>query len=623
MADFTRFPEAFQKAGIKYTEEPGWRNHGHGDIVQFQFIVVHHTAGGNDSGDIRIVRDGRAGLPGPLSQIVLKRNGEPHIVAAGVSWHAGYGPAMWGAPAGSGNYYSIGIEGVSNGYNDWTPAQRAAYPKVVAAILKEAGLPSDRWIFHRDYNKVDGKIDPAGFDWVWFRDEVNKAYNKSNKTAIQECRERCPALGKKTIVEDELPTLDGAGRWAGYENGNIFWHPNFGAHAVIGGFFRKYAELNFEVGFLGYPLESEKPGPDGGSAMGFQNGALYSHPKYGVFYSTGAIRSAWGAYNYEHGRYGYPISDEKKLPDGKGVMQEYQRGFCYFTPDTGAHWIEGRIWDEYSNQGWEQNLGYPTTDELDTVNQSGRFNHFENGSIYYKWGTSHAWTVKGDILKVWSELGYERGRLGFPINNQRDEDGKLRQDFEGGSIIDTDKDITVIMNDQEIPLPKVEEKVEQEEKPVGYQPTKDEEFLLPSHEMSGGISFFANHNDASTKGRSMGISGESADTPNDQWFCAMRFAYVATKEHPSNPAWVKPTDRSDISQEEKFRLKKYLVGRRLKVTNPVTNKSVIVRPADWGPAAPSRVIDVSETTIKSLGAQTDDVVHVEWVDPSTPLGPVV
>jgi hypothetical protein len=625
MADYLGYEEAFKQAGIRYTAEPDWRNRGHGDIISPNFIVVHHTAGGNDAGDIRIVRDGRSDLPGPLSQLLLKRNGEPHIVAAGVAWHAGYGPAMWGAPAGNGNYYSIGIEGISNGRNDWTDAQRREYPRVVAALLKHMKLPADRWIFHRDYNKRDGKIDPVGFDAGWFRDEVNRHYNATNKTAIEECYDRNPALGKKTIAERERPTADGIGRLAYYENGHILWHPAHGAHALIGPIFKKYAENNFEVGFLGYPVGDQIPLRDKGYAQGFQNGSIYGSERYGAFIVNGAIGDAWAASKWEGGPYGYPISDEKKLPDAIGVLQDYETGHVYYSPGTGAKFIQGLIWDEFSNQGFERGLGYPLTDEMSTPVKEGRYNHFQNGSIYYKWGTGRAFTIKGTYEKVYSDLGWENSRLGFPISNEYAHGAGTRQDFEGGSIEIDPTDTEIIINGQYIAtqpsfsVPPTETVVE---KPKGYQPTAEELELLPEVEKRGGISFFANHNDPTTKGRKMGISGESADQPQDQWFCAMRFGYVGTMPNPSNPAWIKPRNRTDISEAEKFRLKKYLVGRKLKVTNPANGKSIVVRPADWGPGVPKRNIDVSETAIKALGAQTDTQVVVEWVDPSTNVGPV-
>lgn len=149
-----------------------------------------------------------------------------------------------------------------------------------------------------------------------------------------------------------------------------------------------------------------------------------------------------------------------------------------------------------------------------------------------------------------------------------------------------------------------------------YEPTLEERRLLTTPQI-GGISFFANHNDPSTRGRRMGISGESADNPDDQWFAACRFNYVLSQMQDNG--WIKPVNHPDIPEKEKYYLKSYLVNRRIKIT--FGDRSIVVRPADWGPSPAKRVIDVSETALKQLGAKTDDQVLIEWVDPKTPLGP--
>lgn len=140
--------------------------------------------------------------------------------------------------------------------------------------------------------------------------------------------------------------------------------------------------------------------------------------------------------------------------------------------------------------------------------------------------------------------------------------------------------------------------------------------------MRGGCSHFANPDDASTRGRKMGISGEPADNPNDQWYCAMRFNYCQIQDDPSNKYWVKP-----VPGTSDLRLKSILPNLRLKVTNPATGKAVVVRPADWGPGAWAkpggpkyRVVDLSAGALAALGASTDDTVQVEWVDRNTPVG---
>lgn len=465
MADWDKFPEAFRAFGINFTEEPGWRTRGHGDMNSFNFLVIHHTASANnDASGIGPVTRGVAGLPGPLAQLCLKRNGDPHIIAQGVCWHAGYGNAMWGAPAGMGNYYSIGIEGIDSGRNTWTPEQRAMYPRVVAALLKYAGLPSDRWIFHRDYNKRDGKIDPVGFDWTWFRDEVNRHYNAGGqppapqKSEIQKCRDRNPWLGDKTSEGDELVLPIGDhGRAAFYKNGAVYFSAVTGAQAINPEILQKYGSMGYEGSFLGFPINSTHDLNTDGTlrAQAFEGGSIYWSKSNGAFVVNGRIGTKWASFNWEKGFLGMPITDEIVLPDKVGVLQAYQGGHIYHSPNTNAYAISGIIWDRFSKESYERGLGYPLSDQTNTPMKPGKFQIFEYAHVYSKEGTNRAFAVYYDFMEIYERMGYENSRLGFAISNKELVNGTSntwKQHFEGGSIqINRDnKEIILFINGEQI-----------------------------------------------------------------------------------------------------------------------------------------------------------------------------
>lgn len=632
MADFDKFPEAFRAAGLAFTEEPGWRTRGHGDINDVRFIVIHHTASANnDAAGINPVRDGVAGLEGPLSQLCLKRNGQPHIIAQGVCWHA-YGTINYrGVAPKQGNYWSIGIEGIDSGYNTWTEEQRVGYPKVVASLLKYMKLPPDAWIFHRDYQPGE-KIDPGGFDKAWFDRQVRAAYNNvSEETAIQAKRRENPWLGAKLTKEEELPTADGVGRFAEYENGHIYWHPNFGARTVNKNIWPKFEANQWEQGFLGYP-QADAIKINGGEAQAFQGGSIYYNDveKQG-YVLMGAIGSRWAELNWENGPLGFPQTDEITLPDGVGKLQRYQNGHIYHHPTTGAKEIYfGSTWEEFARLDYEKgSLGYPVGIPIATQDRRGTVQTFQNGAVYALNSVAmdgHA--ITGGIFEIYGQLGYENGRLGMPISDVYIKDKRVeRADFEAGSI-ERDlqsNDIYMVLAGKRVDIKPTEPEVVVPPvvtPPVSnkWQETNGEHDMLPESERKGGISFFANTNDPSTKGRTMGISGESADKPIDQWYCAMRFAYVDWEIQPNG--WYKPKNKPGSDIADRITWKNYLMGRKLKITNPQTGKSIVVRPADVGPGVPKRVVDVSETAINALGAKTDDQVVIEWVDPKTPLGPV-
>ncbi len=67
-------------------------------------------------------------------------------------------------------------------------------------------------------------------------------------------------LGHPT--RDEMPCKDGVGRNRLYQHGSIFWHPDTGAHETHRGIYTRWAELEYERGRLGYPLSDERPVSD-------------------------------------------------------------------------------------------------------------------------------------------------------------------------------------------------------------------------------------------------------------------------------------------------------------------------------------------------------------------------
>lgn len=174
----TWLPKVLRDAGLKVEELKGWQTRGRGDVGKIGFVLCHHTAtqqpGNNPS--LWIVRDGRPDVPGPLSQLVLGRDGTYYVVAAGKSNHAGKG--VWNKMTDVGNRMSIGIEAENNGLSQinpkkgepWPEKQMVAYAKGVAAILLHLRLAVDACVGHKEY-APKRKIDPS-FDMSAFRKRV-------------------------------------------------------------------------------------------------------------------------------------------------------------------------------------------------------------------------------------------------------------------------------------------------------------------------------------------------------------------------------------------------------------------------------------------------------------------
>lgn len=132
----------------------------------------------------------------------------------------------------------------------------------------------------------------------------------------------------------------------------------------------------------------------------------------------------------------WPTSDELTNPDGVGKRSTFLNGPIYWHPDAGAHPVVNHFFAAWQRNGWEAGvLGYPTSDEVATVDGVGRFNRFEHGMIYWHPDTG-AHVVAGLVLDTWASVGYERSRYGYPIAEATSPDGgaTAEQQFQHGII---------------------------------------------------------------------------------------------------------------------------------------------------------------------------------------------
>lgn len=344
--------DVLRAAGLKVIEEPGWKNRGHGDFKDLRGILWHHTAGGGSS-DWLIVRDGRPDLPGPLAQLVLERDGTYRVIAAGVCWHAGVG--SWpGWPTNNANWYTIGIEAVNNGVGQaWPQVQLDAYVRGTAAILNRAGLPASATVGHKEYAKIQGKIDPTGIDMEWARRQVAAAMAGTpapgtvrNEIDYYATQAGHAWIGKRQTVGEVNVGKDGRGRAAEFANAIVYWSASTGTRAVpradrsmpagTSGLLEEYQRRGGTGGPLGYPVREfarlTAKGAASGAVQAFEGGVLYRRdgdPQGAVV--LGAIGARWGADGYEQGPLGYPLDDEQPTSDG-GRVQQFERGTLTWHP---------------------------------------------------------------------------------------------------------------------------------------------------------------------------------------------------------------------------------------------------------------------------------------------------
>jgi len=169
----TWLADVLRAAGLKVIEQPGWKTRGHGDVGVPKGIICHHTAGNktSDHGSLNIVQNGRSDLAGPLSQLLLARDGTYYVVAAGECYHAG--PGNWQGVT-YGNEYLIGIEAENSGQKDdpWPEVQMDAYRRGCAAILDHIGAKPIMCCGHREFATPKGRKPDPSFDMVAFRASV-------------------------------------------------------------------------------------------------------------------------------------------------------------------------------------------------------------------------------------------------------------------------------------------------------------------------------------------------------------------------------------------------------------------------------------------------------------------
>jgi hypothetical protein len=187
----------------------------------------------------------------------------------------------------------------------------------------------------------------------------------------------------------------------------IYWSPDTDAHVVYGGILQKWTALGRERG-IGYPMEDER---NDASGTGRKQSFMKVDPKtgeigYSDLYWNGSSVSAIGG----------------------GILIEWNSlGTTTYHP-------------QYVSAG----LGFPITDELNTLNNDGKYNNFQNGALYYQWNNVYgnkAFPIVGEMFQAWQRSGGaaghpETGMLGFPSGEPRvrSDNRGAEQRFVNGSV---------------------------------------------------------------------------------------------------------------------------------------------------------------------------------------------
>jgi hypothetical protein len=181
-------------------------------------------------------------------------------------------------------------------------------------------------------------------------------------------------LGAK--LTEIVPTPNRTGAHQQFEHVSIYWSPATGVGWVFGAIRDKWRDTGWENGVLGFPKTGENGTPDGRARYThFEFGSIYWTPQIGAHEVHGDIHARWAAYGWERAggpsdyynvpwALGYPTSDELVAPDGRGRANFFENGAIYWSPDSGAHRVYGRIFDKWQQDGWEGRMGYPIDEPL-------------------------------------------------------------------------------------------------------------------------------------------------------------------------------------------------------------------------------------------------------------------
>lgn len=192
-------PDALRRFGLKVELVPGWATRGASSLAP-RGAISHWTAGPKGTKtrpSLNICVNGRAGLPGPLCNVYLDRAGIAVVVAAGVANHGGVG--NWRGYSGNSRFF--GTEAESGGGDDWTAAQRDAYPRVNAAFCWLGKFGPDMCCGHSEYATPRGrKVDINGYTMDAMRAQVGALLNPVPAPT----RTRS---GAAIVLGDDMPTV--------------------------------------------------------------------------------------------------------------------------------------------------------------------------------------------------------------------------------------------------------------------------------------------------------------------------------------------------------------------------------------------------------------------------------
>ncbi|GAB3622387.1 hypothetical protein GCM10027418_04690 [Mariniluteicoccus endophyticus] len=219
-----------------------------------------------------------------------------------------------------------------------------------------------------------------------------------------------------------------------FNKGMVMWHPAHGAHALTAEIWNHYRFSQTVRDAMQYAT-TDAYAVGSATVQKFTGGAIVrtNNQNLAVW---GEIGRRWTSLGAEKGRLGLPTGPERCGYAGGGCFQTFAGGSVYWSPASGAHPLSGRIGDRWGSLGWENGrLGYPVGDEMCGLVRGGCWQQFQGGRLY--------WSPKTDAHPLWGAIGerfdamrFENGALGYPTGGEACglREGGCWQGFEGGLV---------------------------------------------------------------------------------------------------------------------------------------------------------------------------------------------
>ncbi|MGY1682445.1 N-acetylmuramoyl-L-alanine amidase [Geodermatophilus sp. SYSU D01176] len=233
----------------------------------------------------------------------------------------------------------------------------------------------------------------------------------------------------------EARTADGRVAFSRFQGGDVYWSEATGAHVVRGAIRDTWLQTGGATGYLGLPVTDDAATADGrGAFVRFQGGDVYWSPTTGTRIVRGNILDAYRAVGGPTGFLGFPVSSDAPTPDGRGYVVRFQGGDVYWSQATGARIVRGAIRDTWLAAGGSGgSLGFPTTSDAPTADGRGAVVRFQGGDVYWSPVTG-AQVVAGATAQPYWDRGGSGSTLGFPTRSTYPVAGGTRTDFQRGSM---------------------------------------------------------------------------------------------------------------------------------------------------------------------------------------------